>query len=443
MIRPIPEIMSSGREAEAAFRTIDFLDPDEEVIAFFFASDSVVVTPERIVMGDLQDPESLSFFPAPPATRLEERGMLGVRYLASDSLERKVALKSADYRRLKDLMQTFELRVAEHRAHRDADSTSGPTAQPFLQEPPELAGPQLLDAEEVILATRFATRKRGEAARAVILTSDRLIVLDDGATVAQLRSSAVERFTWEEGKKTPVVSVALKDGRVYALGTLDHDGLRSFLESSASALASSQIREEPRVAEFTILPEDFVVGVAPYSALAELGDRNRQRVASGGGGSSSLHVFRHALRHGHDIHILDAYVSAEVTTSGGVQVSHRPTLTRMAVGSILPGTALIPGLAFQKKTLQDSRTVLLTCVHPEWFFDVNVDPDHAASAILAANFINSRSEALSRGTGSSPAEPNDSTNGSSASQIREMKALLDEGIITQDDFDRFKTGLLG
>ena len=28
-------------------------------------------------------------------------------------------------------------------------------------------------------------------------------------------------------------------------------------------------------------------------------------------------------------------------------------------------------------------------------------------------------------------------------QIREMKALVDEGVITQEDFDKFKAGLLG
>ena len=46
---------------------------------------------------------------------------------------------------------------------------------------------------------------------------------------------------------------------------------------------------------------------------------------------------------------LTTSVSAEVHESGSVDVERRPTLTRMAVGAILPGTALIPGLAFQKR----------------------------------------------------------------------------------------------
>jgi len=42
-----------------------------------------------------------------------------------------------------------------------------------------------------------------------------------------------------------------------------------------------------------------------------------------------------------------------------------------------------------------------------------------------------------------PAGHGSSGEGSPAERLREMKALLDEGLITQDDFDSFKKSILG
>jgi hypothetical protein len=114
----------------------------------------------------------------------------------------------------------------------------------------------------------------------------------------------------------------------------------------------------------------------------------------------------------------------------------------MAAGSILPGTALIPGLAFQKKKTIESRTTYFAVMHPDWTLDVNVDPDDSASAIRAAKIINKRAESL-KPSPEPPAAIPQPTPKSPAEQIREMKALLDEGIITQDDFDTFKASVFG
>src|SRR2546426_438490 len=73
-------------------------------------------------------------------------------------------------------------------------------------------------------------------------------------------------------------------------------------------------------------------------------------------------------------------VQARVETSGNVFITQRPTLTRMALGAALPGTALIPGLAFQKKKKHDHRQLYLIVEHPEWSIVESLDPRHETAA---------------------------------------------------------------
>ena len=56
-------------------------------------------------------------------------------------------------------------------------------------------------------------------------------------------------------------------------------------------------------------------------------------------------------------YLVDEFVEAQVYQDGEIQITQRPTLTRMAAGAILPGSALIPGLAFQKKKKNDLPTM--------------------------------------------------------------------------------------
>lgn len=63
---------------------------------------------------------------------------------------------------------------------------------------------------------------------------------------------------------------------------------------------------------------------------------------------------------------VDGSTHAEVMSEGELRTTKRPTLTRMAVGSILPGTALIPGFAFQKEENVDDRRLLFTVEHADW-----------------------------------------------------------------------------
>ena len=77
-------------------------------------------------------------------------------------------------------------------------------------------------------------------------------------------------------------------------------------------------------------------------------------------------------------HALDGNVRASVETAGQLMQSSRPTLTRMAVGAVLPGSALIPGFALQKKEITDSRELFFVLEHPDWLETVRSRPSTRA-----------------------------------------------------------------
>ena len=83
---------------------------------------------------------------------------------------------------------------------------------------------------------------------------------------------------------------------------------------------------------------------------------------------------------------MDEHVRATVERGGSIQRTQRPTLTRMAIGSVLPGTALIPGFATRKTTVHDDRELHLVIEHPEWARLMKLDPSfgHQARAVAVA-----------------------------------------------------------
>lgn len=67
-------------------------------------------------------------------------------------------------------------------------------------------------------------------------------------------------------------------------------------------------------------------------------------------------------------------VRTSVETAGQLRTSKRPTATRMAIGAILPGSALVPGFAFQKKETHDDRELYFLAEGSTWAKLVKVDP---------------------------------------------------------------------
>jgi hypothetical protein len=102
----------------------------------------------------------------------------------------------------------------------------------------------------------------------------------------------------------------------------------------------------------------------------------------------SLQVFSDRLLHRGICHVLDGDVVASVEVDGQILTSSRPTLTRMAFGSVLPGSALIVGMALPKGRTDDRRSANFIVAHPEWRIAESLDPDKAADTKGVAAQIN-------------------------------------------------------
>jgi hypothetical protein len=89
-----------------------------------------------------------------------------------------------------------------------------------------------------------------------------------------------------------------------------------------------------------------------------------------------------------EVFVVDGDLEASVETAGGITVTKHPTLTRMAAGAILPGSALIPGLAFQKTETHDYRELYFVIEHPEWAAMAQVNPGSGATVRAIALALN-------------------------------------------------------
>jgi len=142
---------------------------------------------------------------------------------------------------------------------------------------------------------------------------------------------------------------------------------------------------------------------------------------------------------GTGVYVLDAKVRASVETTGSITATTHPTLTRMAAGAVLPGSALIPGLAFQKTKVHDSRELYFTLEHPDWAYIEQVHPDQGLAArelAAAVNLAARRQEPEGGRDDAGPApDPLD--------RLKKLGELRDSGVITEEEFAKHKAKLLG
>ena len=461
MSEELPSLHSRGLGVKKAFATFtEHLEPGERTEAFFhFMGNSTVgITDRRTIVSDGVNKSSTVVLPHLSKLRLERRGMLKTSYLIAEGTEAKISLSEKDLATLTSLIDS----VGSAGPSGEADSTSGGEGTGGLMgdltvwngdtedfRKPAVAA--LMQDERIVF---FGKRVLVSAENtSLFVTSERIGLTNGHNILAQFALTSLSEVTFSKSLGKMQLTITLTDGRAYKFGKVNgnEEPIATRLIASARQSASAPAM---RVREFAALPEDLVISVPGRSFLNNIGDNKREIVDRGRGPAVTADVYKTAIRQGSKVYPLDKDVSAEAESGGGVQVTHRPTMTRMAAGSILPGTALIPGLAFQKKKTHDSRTAHFTCVHPEWMIDVNVDPDSSGNAIRAAKYINKRAETLAEQTPPPPTTPpldapspvaaeTPATEDSPAAKLREMKGLLDDGIITQEDFDLFKASVLG
>jgi len=463
----LPKISTQGRGAEKAFpKARMLLDEGERVDAFFyeFAQSIVMVTDRRIFVAPYDKLEKAVSFPLAPAPRIEKRGWTEQPFLVGGESEAKFHLKKADLAAFSAVLNGLgtvglpPAGLAGESQFPPPDPSSnlgtgdvGGTTTSIVGTGPavDLVSSKLVPGESLLVfadkvgdTSFFVTNLRLGIVRTSSVMSGQI-----PAVYAQHRLTSVKEATFSKALKNVKVSVSVRSGTTYSYAKIRPNELEVVEHLTAEAITNAAKSDvESAIDEWAALDEDLVATVTGYSWLDRVGDEKREVTAKGEGSSKDLKVYRRVLLQGNELRLIDGDVSAEVTSNGGVQVTHRPTVTRMAAGAILPGSALIPGLAFQKKKTVDSRTTYFVCAHPEWMLDVNVNPDASGEAFKAAKFINKQAESMANASPAvlqQPASHGSSGEGSPAERLREMKALLDEGLITQDDFDSFKKSILG
>lgn len=163
---------------------------------------------------------------------------------------------------------------------------------------------------------------------------------------------------------------------------------------------------------------------------------------------NDLTIMSDRILHKGKAYLLDADVRASVELNGQVLQSSRPTMTRMAIGSVLPGSALLVGLAAPKTSTNDMRKAQFVMVHPKWRIVESLNPDSAHKLTGLAAQVTAIAEGLQRkeslGTLSpSPAAVADQRPVTDPlDQLKKLGELRDAGILTDEEFAAKKEDIL-
>lgn len=214
----------------------------------------------------------------------------------------------------------------------------------------------------------------------------------------------------------------------------DYGGKKA-LESVQQFLESLVAQKQLRIGSVLIGTVKREHGLVQYSRTESL-----SRVSTGG---KSASVYSDRIFHGNNVYVIDGTTGAQVTLDGQIQITQRPTLTRMALLSPLPGTALIPGLALQKKRQNDTRTASFIAASSQWSFTIPIDPNDISRPREIAERINSIAAAMEKSGAFTPQLAGDSVGPvSKVGELRELKELLDSGIISEEEAERLKHEIL-
>lgn len=165
--------------------------------------------------------------------------------------------------------------------------------------------------------------------------------------------------------------------------------------------------------------------------------------------SPKLTVFDDRVHRGAEARPIDAFTQAQVFLDGQVQVTSRPSMTAGLIGSVLPGTALLPALAFGKKEKTDTRQAEFHVGSREWTFSMNIPVQSVGSARSIAQRINAIADGMERDARSSqvssspPATPSPSDDADLTSQIERIVALERSGAITAEQATAMKARVIG
>lgn len=265
---------------------------------------------------------------------------------------------------------------------------------------------------EQLLAAAHQTKQRTDHQRAL---EEQLTQVEDAAR----RKAIVE----EEQSRTQMLTTARSLGGTrlekYALSMLEQAEVEGRVRIGAGFIG-------------VVKAEGFFSQYARKEALS--------KVSTG----VSITVFSDRIFHGKNVYAVDEFTNAQVYLDGVEQITQRPTLTRMALLSPLPGTALIPGLALQKKKKNDLRHAEFLVGGLEWSINTPINPDNLQEPRRIAQMINSNADAITRSiertlaTPEMPPAPSDDVIG----QLERLHALRTQGVLSEAEFEQMKAAIL-
>lgn len=258
---------------------------------------------------------------------------------------------------------------------------------------------------------------------------------------------------------------ALADGVPEKAVSLVAPILTLFAKAEAAAADGDIVAEEGHLAQVSREAATaglFARGKVTRWANDELARRvSRKRLRIGAepvaAVGRSLLVFSDRILDGAVCRLMTEDVTASVEVDGQILQSSRPTLTRMAMGSVLPGSALLVGLAVPKTTTKDSRKARFIVASPSWTCVTALDPDRAMDTRPVAAQINAIAQSIGRKKAAEataaapapspvpelPAGPAGAGVGSQLDQLERIAALAERGVISAEEAARLRAQVLG
>jgi hypothetical protein len=185
------------------------------------------------------------------------------------------------------------------------------------------------------------------------------------------------------------------------------------------------------------IDSEIIGTIQPEGALRQYARLERLASVRPGGAEAIIRTDR--ILHGSDTYPITADTGAQVILDGEILITQRPTLTRMALLSPLPGTALIPGLALQKRTKRDQRTAEFIAASATWSFSIPIDPDDVSHPRQIAERINRIATAKETSALTSQTTPGSLD---TVAALHGIKQLHDDGFIDAAEAELLKHEIL-
>ena len=267
---------------------------------------------------------------------------------------------------------------------------------------------------------------KSNKSRYILVYSDQLALIEPGFSVPKLHSISLADIDSIEYSNSKIF-VRYPSLRREELSMIGYEDFQSICEySGINTFSEAELGS-------------YIGKVTPEGYLAKSSRQEKVLTSSLG---STIEVWSKRIRCGNQEYLIDEFVDAQVYQDGDIQITQRPTLTRMAAGSILPGSALIPGLAFQKKKKNDMRETVFIVSGINWNLSVGINPNHLTTARSIATQINQAAKKISRSASTIPTEASTPSAGSVVDQLTKLESLRSSGAISEDEFAQLKSQIL-